>query len=221
MPLFQRKAAPVLALSPPEPLPAAVPLQPSAAPKASDLEKEIRSVIWQHISPELARTANLSLPELIDWISGVSRLSTPQIEALARKIGLIDTPETGIDRIRAKLVAMVRRRPTFAWLDWPGGGRGEDNLRDFAAGANGVLTLNELNSLAREFWGKYAELDQQTLMLKSTAPAPEPLGRGPDPHESTAETYPPPVLPGATMHLYPRDEGAERKPARLQHVGWS
>jgi hypothetical protein len=155
--LFARKA-------PEPPAPAQLPVlyepavKPSAALKASDLEREIRSVIWQHIGPDLARSANLSLPELIDWVSGVSRLSNPQIEALARKIGLLDTQETGVDIIRARLVAMMRERPTFDWLDWPGGAKGEDHLRDFAAGANGVLTVKELNCLAREFFGQ-VELD--------------------------------------------------------------
>jgi hypothetical protein len=217
--LFTRKA-------PEPPAPAQLPVlyepavKPSAAPKAGELEKQIRSVIWQHIGPELARSANLSLPELIDWISGATRLSNPQIEALARKMGLLDTPETGVDVIRARLQAVMRKRPTFDWLEWPGGGKGEENLRDFAAGANGVLTVKELNFLAREFFGK-VELDPQTAMLRSNSPAPTSMGRGPDPYDPVAEAYPPRVILGQTMRLYSGSEGAENKPARLQRAGWS
>jgi hypothetical protein len=150
------------------------PVQPSAAPKASDLERQIRAVIWQHISPVLAHAAGLSLPELIDWTSGVSRLTTPQIEALARHIGLIDTPVTGIDKIRARLVVELKRAQGFGRLDWPGGGKGEDDLRSFIAGEN-CLTYGELNRLAKEFW-QNVELDPETAELKSTAPPATSVG---------------------------------------------
>ena len=113
MPLFTRKAEPSPAPPPPMQLPTIheAPTTPAAAPKASrELEREIRREIWQHISPDLARSAGLSLPELIDWISGAARLSTPQIEAIARKMGLLDSPETGVDAIRKALVARMKRR---------------------------------------------------------------------------------------------------------------
>jgi hypothetical protein len=80
MALFQRKALPAPALSPPEPLPSSLPLQPSAAPKANDLEKQIRAVVWQHMGrgAELARSANLSLSELLEFISGQSDCPIPE-----------------------------------------------------------------------------------------------------------------------------------------------
>jgi hypothetical protein len=139
-------------------------------------------------------------------------------------MGLIDTPESGVDRIRAKLDAVMRQRPAIVeWLDWPRGQRDEDRLRDFAAGANGVLTIPELNFLARAFFGRFVEVDPGTAMLKSNAPAPETIGRGPDPYNIAAatDTYPPRIAPGITMRLYPRPEAAENKPARLQHSGWT
>jgi hypothetical protein len=178
MPLF-RKSEPAPS---PAQLPALYqpPVQPSAAPKASELERQIRAVIWQHMSPALAHAAALSLPELIDWTSGVSRLTTPQIEALARKIGLIDTPVTDVDRIRARLNVELKKAQGFGRLDWPGGAKGEDDLRGFIAGEN-CLTYDELNRLAKEFWGRNVELDRETAMLKSTAAPATPMGRGPDP----------------------------------------
>ena len=221
MPFFQRKAA-----EPPAPAIAQLPapsgpaLAVLPAPKATSLEQDIRANIWAHISPELARAAGLSLPELLDYIHGVSRLSAPQINAIARRMGLLDSPETGIDVLRAHLVAVMRKRPTFDWLDWPNGGKGEDNLRAFAAGEN-CLTLPELNRLAREFFGKHVEVDPATAMLRSNAPEPTVMGRGPDPHDISIEVYPPRVTGRQELHLYPRLEGAENKPARLQQVGWA
>jgi hypothetical protein len=195
------------------------PVQPSAAPKASDLEREIRREIWQHMSPDLARSANLSLPELIDWISGATRLSQPQINAIARHMGLLDTPETGVDVLRKALAARMKKRINFDWLDFPGGGRGEDNLRDFIAGAD-CLTLPELNILARDFYGKHTEVDPQTAMLKSTGPEPTPLGSGPGPYVRPANAYPPIVSGQEQLSLYPRDPSAESKPARIATAGW-
>ena len=219
MPFFAKKAveppAPALAQLP---APSGPAISSLPAPKATDLERDIRANIWGHISPGLAHAAGLSLPELVDWVHGVTRLSTPQIEALARRMGILDTPETGVDAIRARLVAVMRKRPTFEWLDWPARGRGEDDLRAFAAGEN-CLTLAELNLLAKEFYGK-AEIDPQTAMLRSTAPEPTSMGRPPDPYDPTAETYPPRVMPGVTMRLYPRPNDAEHKPAQLRHSGW-
>ena len=127
------------------------PIQPSAAPKASDLEREIRREIWQHMSPQLAHSAGLSLPELIDYVSGAARLSTVQVEALARHMGIIKTPPTDIDKIRARLNVELKKALGFSRLEWPGGGKGADDLRSFVAGEN-CLTFDELNRLAREFW---------------------------------------------------------------------
>jgi hypothetical protein len=152
------------------------------APKASDLERQIRAVTWQHMSPQLAHAANLSLPELIDWTSGVTRLSTPQIEALARKMGLLDTPVTGVDAIRARLNVALKKRPDFtAHIEWPRGQKGEEELRAFAAGED-CLTLDELNKLAKEFWGLNFELDPETLLLRSTNTHATSLGCGPAPY---------------------------------------
>jgi hypothetical protein len=57
------------------------------APRQSDLEKQIRASIWSHMSPALAREANLTLSELIDWTSGVGRLSALQTTAIAMTMG--------------------------------------------------------------------------------------------------------------------------------------
>jgi hypothetical protein len=128
----------------------------------------------------------LSLPELIDWVSGVSRLSTPQIEALGRKMGLIDTPYTGVDLIRDRLrIAMKKRAGSLAYLEWPGGGKGEDNLRAFVAGEN-CLTFDEMSRLAREFFGKNISLDPQTAMLRSDNTAAASMGVGPPPFDPAA-----------------------------------
>ena len=131
------------------------------------------------MSPALAHAAGLSLPELIDWVSGATRLSTPQIEAIARKMGLIDTPVTGVDKIRARLVVEMKRAQGFGRLEWPGGGKGEDDLRSFVAGDN-CLTYQDLNRLAQEFW-QNVELDPETAELKSTAPPATPMGLVPGP----------------------------------------
>ena len=191
MNLFGKKPELPSAIAAPAQLPTLYepPVQPSAAPKATDLERAIRAVIWQHICPDLARAAGMSLPELIDAISGVARFTTPQIEALGRRMGIIDTPETGVDVLRKALAARMRTRANFDWLEFPGGGRGEDNLRDFIAGAD-CLTLPELNILARDFYGKHTEVDPQTAMLKSNAPPPSPLGRGPGPYVSPRQRLP-------------------------------
>ncbi len=146
------------------------PIQPSAAPKASDLEREIRREIWQHMSPQLAHSAGLSLPELIDYVSGAARLSTVQVEALARHMGIIKTPPTDIDKIRARLNVELKKALGFSRLEWPGGGKGDDDLRRFAAGEN-CLTYDELNRLAKEFWGNVV-LDPETAMLHGAPATP-------------------------------------------------
>ena len=133
-------------------------------------------------------------------------------------MGLLDTPETGVDVLRKALAARMKKRINFDWLEFPGGGRGEDNLRDFIAGAD-CLTLPELNILARDFYGKHTEVDPVTAMLKSNAPPPTPLGLGPGPYVRPANAYPPIVSGQEQMSLYPRDPNAESRPARLQAVG--
>jgi hypothetical protein len=157
-------------------VPYEAPPQPSAAPKATDLERQIRSQIWTCISPDLARAAGLSLPELIDWVSRVTRLSMAQVEALARKMGLLTTPRTGVDVIRDRLRAAMKKRLDFAaHIDWPRGQKGEEELRAFANGEDGALTYPEMGMLVREFCGSFVELDPQSLALKSTSPPATPL----------------------------------------------
>lgn len=69
------------------------------------------------MGPDLARAAGLSVPELLDFVSGVTRLSQPQLTALGRKMGLVVGAETGIDKLRAKLVAMMRKRADLGGLE--------------------------------------------------------------------------------------------------------
>ena len=210
-----RKAEPTPSPASTAVVPYELPPQPSAAPKATDLERQIRSQIWPVMSPDLARAASLNLAELIDWVSGASRLSTPQIEALARKMGLLDKPETGVDVLRAHLTVAMKRRIDFAQhIEWPGGGKGEDDLRNFAAGEN-CLTLPELNRLAREFLGRHVNLDPETALLRSTAPPPVRQGVHPP------RWVPPATKPDYSHKTFPRAPGAEHKPAQLQRVGWA
>ena len=126
------------------------------------------------MGPDLARAAGLSVPELLDFVSGVTRLSQPQLTALGRKMGLVVGAETGIDKLRAKLVAMMRKRTDFGWLEQRRGGRGEENLRSFMAGEN-CLTLEELDDLAKELFGKHMSVDPSTAALKSNAPPATPM----------------------------------------------
>jgi hypothetical protein len=198
----------------------AVAATPSHAPKASEIEGQVRAAVWGHLSPELGRVVGLTVPELLEWVSGARRLAPPDVMALARKIGVVDTPETGVDAIRGKLNAMMRKRVDFGWLDWSVGGRDADNLRDFMAGAD-CLTLPELNRLARELYGKHVSLDPVTAMLRSEGPAATAMGSGPGPYVPRADAYPPVVSGQEPLHLYPRDPDAENKPARLQAAGWS
>ena len=169
MALFTRKSDPAPST---EVVPYAPPPQPSAAPKASDLEREIRREIWQHMSPELAHAAGLSLAELIDFTSGVMRLSAPQIDALARKMGLIeDTPPTGIDLVRAHLRVAMKKWPNFSsHYEWR---HGDQALRDFLDG--GSLTHDQAEFLARAFWGEDVSIDPVTAELRRPVKVATPL----------------------------------------------
>ena len=179
----------------------------------------MRAAIWGKLSPELGRVVGLTVPELLEFCAGARRLSSPDVMALARAIGVVNTPETGVDILRRALTARMKKRVGFDWLEFPGGGRGEDNLRDIMAGADS-LTLSELNHLCREFYGKYTEVDPHTAMLKSNAPEPARLGSGPGPYVRPANAYPPIVSGQEQLSLYPRDPNAESKRARIATAGW-
>jgi hypothetical protein len=163
-----------------EPAPAATavvayapPPQPSAAPPATDLERQIRREIWSCMSPELAHAAQLSLAELIDWVSGATRLSPPQIDALGRKMGLLeDTPPTGIDTVRAHLrVTLKRYGANFSsHFEWR---HGEQALRDFLDG--GSLTHAQVEFLARALIGKDVSIDPVTAELRRPPVVSTPL----------------------------------------------
>jgi hypothetical protein len=178
--------------SEPEPAPEPVSQTLRSPAPCPTLEAEVRAVIWQHMSPELARAADLSLSDVSDWIFGVRRLSTLELEAIARKIGLLTTPVSGLEVIRAALAARLRRPP-----DWGpsrlnrtpdrGVNQGEVNpssaahaarLRAFADG--GEIDLDTLNEFVREHWGPGAFYDPSgdrlgktdIATLAGSAPAP-------------------------------------------------
>ena len=157
MALFRKSAEPS---SSPAQLPVLYepPVKPSAAPKAGDLEREIRREIWQHMSPDLARAAGLSLSDLLDWTTGVLRLSPLQIEAIARKIGILNTPVSGLSIIRQAMERMTRGK----FPSWGAAGNrrhrkdtlGEEDglsmqhhaaVQAFIAGDDRALTLDEIN----------------------------------------------------------------------------
>jgi hypothetical protein len=158
--LFRKSADPAPST---EVVPYQPPVKPSAALPAGALEREIRREIWSHMSPELAHAAQLSLAELFDWTSGATRLSPPQIEALARKMGLIeDTPPTGVDLVRSKLRVMMKKWPSFVThFEWR---HGDQALRDFLDG--GSLTHGQVEFLARAFYGEGVSIDPQTAELR-------------------------------------------------------
>jgi hypothetical protein len=172
--LFSRKPETQIAPSTALTVAPSVPPTPSHAPKAIEIEAQVRAAIWGHLSPELGRVANLDVAGLLEFCSGARRLSAPDVMALGRAIGVVHTPETGVDRLRKALAARMTKRLNFDWLEFPGGGRGEDNLRDFIAGAD-CLTLPELNHICREICGRHTEVDSQTAMIKSNAPPPTPM----------------------------------------------
>jgi hypothetical protein len=134
------------------------PVKPSAAPKAGDLEREIRREIWQHMSPALAASAGLSLSDLLDWTTGVLRLSPLQIEAIARKMGILDTPVSGLAVIRQAMERLTNGK----FPSWGAAGNrrrrldtlGEEDslsmqhhaaVHAFIAGDDSALTLPEIN----------------------------------------------------------------------------
>jgi hypothetical protein len=203
--------------------------EPSAsslpASRQSELERRIRSEVWSHMSPDLAHAAGLTLPELIDWVSGIGRLSALQTTAIAMKMGLIPAaPKTGIDAIRTRLIGLMKQRPAdfVILLEWRGG---EQALRDFVEGEPGTgLTIQELDHLAEYFWGKGVSLDPQTALLRRPVSSePTSMGRPPDRWTGGSNAglgdrtpgviYPPP--------LFPRPVDAVDTPARFSSPGWA
>jgi hypothetical protein len=65
----------------------------------------VRAAIWGKLSPELGRVVGLTVPELLEFCAGARRLSSPDVMALARAIGVVNTPETGVDILRRALTA--------------------------------------------------------------------------------------------------------------------
>jgi hypothetical protein len=176
--LFRKAAEPS---APPAQLPALYepPVQPSAAPRATDLERLIRREIWGVMSPELAHAAGLSLAELIDWVSGATRLSPPQIESLARRMGLIeDTPPTGIDLVRARLRVMMKKWSNFSsHFEWR---HGDQALLNFLEGDS--LPHDQAEFLARAFWGQDVSIDPVTAELRRPAKVATSAGVPPAPY---------------------------------------
>ena len=122
------------------------------------------------MSPDLAHAANLSLAELIDFTSGARRLSQPQIEALARRMGLLTTPRTGVDVVRDKLRVTMKKWPNFvSHFEWRGSPQALQNFLDGEA-----LTHEEVNWLARELIGKDVSVGEDG-QLRRPAPVATPL----------------------------------------------
>jgi hypothetical protein len=193
MSIFSRKSEPTpstaLVPAPPQPL------EPDdlarAAPKAGDLEKQVKAQIWTCMSPELAHAAGLSsVAGLVEWVSGITRLSTFQVEALARKMGILDTPVSGLEVIRQALAARLRRPPDWGpsrlnrapdrgveqGAENPSSAAHASRLRAFADG--GEIDLDTLNEFVREQWGPSSWYDPATDALRkrdtatATGPAP-------------------------------------------------
>ena len=236
---FSRKSAELPAASAQLPVLYAPPVKPSAAPKAGELEREIRREIWQHMSPDLARSARLSLSDLIDFTTGVLRLSPLQLDAIARKMGIIDTPVSGLAVIRE---AMERAtRGTFP--TWGAAGnrrhrndtlgeedalscRHHDAVQAFIAGDNSALTFAEIDEFLCHWRGTsdaYYDPEADPLCKRDTATAqgsgPPPFVAKPFQHRTHpfagTQIYPPP--------MYPRDPSLPAPgPARLEpSPGWA
>ena len=110
------------------------------------------------MSPALAASAGLSLSDLLDWTTGVLRLSPLQIEAIARKMGILDTPVSGLAVIRQAMERLTNGK----FPSWGAAGNrrrrldtlGEENslsmqhhaaVHAFIAGDDSALTLPEIN----------------------------------------------------------------------------
>jgi hypothetical protein len=165
MALFQKKT--------PEPEPSA------PAPASPDLERKVRGEIWNHISPALAAAAGLSLPELLEFVSGARRLSHAQVTTLARRMGFVTAPATGLDVLRDMVVARLKQSAlSKATLDELGLDR--TALAAFSEGSD--LPEPQLGALAKLFFD--ASFDPVANVLKPLEPRPvTPLCAG----------YPPPA----------------------------
>jgi hypothetical protein len=179
MALFRKSAEPASSSATTAVVPYESRPQPSMGPKATDLERRIRSQIWQHMSPELAHAADLTLAELIDFTSGATRLSKVQLEALGRKMGLLeDLPPTGIDLVRRRLRVMMKKWPNFvSHFEWR---HGEQALQNFLEGDS--LAHAQVEFLARAFFGDKVSIDPVTAELRWPANVAEPTGPPPPNH---------------------------------------
>lgn len=84
------------------------------AQPAGDLEKKVRSEIWNYLSPGLANAAGLSsVSELLEWVSGSRRLSHQAVVALARKMNFVTGAATGTDVLRDAVAARLKRDRFF------------------------------------------------------------------------------------------------------------
>jgi hypothetical protein len=183
MALFTRKSEPpastaVVTYQPP--------IQPSAAPRATTLETEIRREIFHHLSPALANAAGLaSVAELLEWVSGARRLDSQALNAVGRMMGLLVEPPTGLDRIRSMVAARLKRTAlanllfdksvqSALRLDF-------NDLQNFAEGFDNLSSV-QLDGLARLLFD--ASYDPATKTLRHLKPV-----------ETTAlcTAYPPPA----------------------------
>jgi hypothetical protein len=194
------------------------PVEPQRVLDPGELEAAVRARVWPKISAQLAADANMSLDELLSALHG-GAFSTPQVEALARALDIQGAPPmTGVDVIRATLGRRLKRRGSFAaFINFPRGSAGEADLIAFAGGES-CLTIEEMNLVAKAFFGVHAELDPATLMLTKGGPEPTSIGSGPppcvpdpryvqrprtEPFPGT-KCYPPPMLPRVEGASEPR-----------------
>jgi hypothetical protein len=134
-----------------------IPPAPPSAPRPT-LEAEVRAAILQR--PELARLAGLSPQTVSDWIFGAARWSQFEVEEIARAIGLLTTPPSGLAVVRREMAGRIRRMGP----DWGpsrlnrtpdrGVNQGEENpsgaahasrVSAFVDGQDDALSLEEIN----------------------------------------------------------------------------
>jgi hypothetical protein len=186
--IFSRSLAPV----PPEP-PKAL---RAPAPRAT-LDAEIRAVIYQHMGRigELAAATGVPASNLSDWIFGDrSRLTPLQVEAVARAVGVLTTPVSGLAVIRAALEVRLSQSP----VDWGpsrlnrvpdiGTTQDEENPSSAAHAARlrrfvdyGEIDSETLQGFVAVRWGPAAYYDPETdaICMRDTA---EPMGPPPPRH---------------------------------------
>lgn len=137
------------------------------APAATDVKRRIRSEIFHHLSPALANAAGLSsVAELLEWVSGSRRLSHQAITAVARKMGLVTAPSTGLDVLRDTTAAWLRRsRFTKTTIDEIGADL--QSLSDFSEGRD-CLSAPQLAAVAKLMLD--AAFDPSTNTLRKLKP---------------------------------------------------